>query len=57
MPFGIFLSHVVSKKGLMVDPTKIIVIVNLEAPKNVKQLCATLGHTGITGSLSKNMLI
>jgi len=30
----------------MVDPTKIVVIVNLEAPKNVKQLRATLGHIG-----------
>jgi len=31
---------------MMVDPTKIVVIVNLEAPRNVKQLCTTLGHTG-----------
>jgi len=45
MPFRIFLSHVVCKQGLMVDPTKITEIVNLEAPRNVKQLCATLGHT------------
>jgi len=30
----------------MFDPTKIVVIVNLKALKNVKQLCATLGHTG-----------
>lgn len=28
------------------DPTKIIVIVNLEAPRNVKQLRVTLGQTG-----------
>lgn len=28
------------------DPTKIVVIINLEAPRSVKQLCATLGHTG-----------
>jgi len=34
------------KQGLMVDPTKIVVIVNLEAPRNVKQLCATLGYMG-----------
>ena len=34
------------KQGLMVDPTKIAVIVNLEAPRNVKQLCTTLGHMG-----------
>eukprot|EP00253_Pinus_taeda_P002978 PITA_02978 len=46
VPYGIFLSHVVCKQGLMVDPVKIIVIVNLEAPRNVKQLRTTLGHTG-----------
>eukprot|EP00253_Pinus_taeda_P025447 PITA_25447 len=39
-------SHVVSKQGLMVDPVNIVVIVNLEAPTNVKQLRATLGHIG-----------
>jgi len=29
----------------MVDPTKIVVIVNLDAPRNIKQLRATLRHT------------
>ena len=29
----------------MVDLVKIVVIVNLEAPKNVKQLHSMLGHT------------
>jgi len=29
----------------MVDPVNIAVIVNLEAPRNIKQLCTTLGHT------------
>lgn len=38
VPFGIFLGHVICKNGLMVDPVKIAVIMNLEAPKNVKQL-------------------
>jgi len=46
VPFGILLDHMVCKQGPMVDPTKITVIVNLEASRNVKQLCATLGHTG-----------
>lgn len=46
VPFGIFLNHVVCKQGLMLDPMKIAIIVNLEAPRNVKQLHATLGHTG-----------
>jgi len=30
----------------MVDPINIAVIVNLEVPTNVKQLCTTLGHMG-----------
>jgi len=30
----------------MVDPAKITVILNLEASRSVKQLHATLGHTG-----------
>lgn len=46
VPYGVLLGHVVCKQGLMVDPAKIAVIVNLEVLKNVKQLHATLGHTG-----------
>lgn len=43
--FGILLGHVVCKQGLMVDPVKIVVIVNLRPPKTVRQLRTTLGHT------------
>lgn len=46
VPYGILLGHVVCKQGLMVDPTKIVFIINLEALKNVKQLCGTMGHIG-----------
>lgn len=45
-PFGILLGHIVCKQGLIVDPAKIAVIVNLPPPKSVRQLMATLGHTG-----------
>jgi hypothetical protein len=45
-PFGILLGHIVCKQGLLVDPAKITVIVNLPAPKTVCQLRETLGHTG-----------
>ena len=45
VPFGNLLGHVVCKQGLMVDPGKIAIILNLQAPRSVKQLCATLGHT------------
>jgi hypothetical protein len=40
------LGHIVCKQGLLVDPAKIAVIVNLPPPKIVYQLRATLGHTG-----------
>ena len=45
-PFGILLGHIVCKQGLIVNPTKIAVIVNLPPPKRVRQLRATLGHIG-----------
>jgi hypothetical protein len=46
MPFGIFLGHVVCKQGLLMDPTKIVVILDLQPPTSVKQLRSTLGHMG-----------
>ena len=36
VPFGNLLGHVVCRQGLMVDPVKIAVILNLEAPRSVK---------------------
>jgi hypothetical protein len=45
-PFGILLGHVVCKQGLLVDPAKIVVIVDFPPPTSVRQLRATLGHTG-----------
>jgi len=45
VPFGLLLGHVVCKQALMVDLAKIMVIVNFEALRSVKQLCAMLGHT------------
>lgn len=36
VPFGILLGHVVCRQGLMVDPEKIVVIINLEASRSVK---------------------
>jgi uncharacterized membrane protein len=46
VPFGVLLGHVVCRQGLMVDPAKIVIIVNLPPPASVKQLCTTLGHIG-----------
>ena len=43
--FGMFLGHIVCKKGMLVDPTNIALIMNLLPPMNVKQLRMTIGHT------------
>jgi hypothetical protein len=45
-PIGILLGHIVCKQGLLVEPTKITVIVNLPTQKIVRQLRAMLGHMG-----------
>ena len=45
VPFWILLGHVVCIQGLMVDPAKIAVIINVEAPRSVKQLRTMLRHT------------
>jgi hypothetical protein len=44
-PFGILLGHVVCRQGLLVEPAKIFVIMNLPLPKSVHHLRATFGHT------------
>ena len=46
VPFGNLLGHIVCREGVLVDPAKVAVIVNLPPPKTVKQLRSTLGHTG-----------
>jgi hypothetical protein len=43
-PFGILLGNIVCKQGLLVDPAKIAIIVNLPPPKSVLWLRETLGH-------------
>ena len=40
------LGHIVCKKGLLVDHTKITLILSLPPPTNVKMLRAMLRHTG-----------
>ena len=46
VPFGTLLRHIVCKQGLLVDPVKIAIIVNLPPPNSVKKLRTTLGHIG-----------
>jgi len=43
--FGIFLGHVVCKRGLIMDPVKIVVIVDFPPPTSMRQLKSTLGPT------------
>jgi hypothetical protein len=45
-PFGLLLVHIVCKQGLLLDPSKIVITVDLPPPTTVKQLRTTLGHTG-----------
>jgi hypothetical protein len=40
------LGHIVCKQGLLVDPSKISIIVDLPPPTSVRQLCTALGNTG-----------
>ena len=42
----IFITPLVCKQGLLVDPAKIVVIVNIPPPKLVHKLRETLGHIG-----------
>lgn len=46
VPFGILLGHIVFRQGMMVDPTKIAVIIKFPVPTMEKQLRSILGHTG-----------
>jgi len=43
-PFGVLLGHIVCKQGLLGDPSKIAIIVDLPPPTSVRQLCTILGH-------------
>jgi hypothetical protein len=45
-PFGVLLGHIVCKHGLLVDPSKIVIIVDLPPPTSVRQMCTALGHNG-----------
>jgi hypothetical protein len=45
-PFGVLLGHIVCKQGLLVDPSKISIIVDLPPPSLVRQVRIALGHTG-----------
>ena len=44
-PFGVLLGHIVCCDGILVDLTKIAIILELPLPTSVTQLRSVLGHT------------
>jgi hypothetical protein len=46
VPHGNLLGHIVCREGVLVDPAKLVVIVNMPPPMSAKNLRSTLGHTG-----------
>ena len=44
-PFGVLLGHVVCHDGILVEPVKVALILDLPPPTSVTQLKSTLGHT------------
>jgi hypothetical protein len=45
VPHGNLLGHIVCREGVLVDPAKVAVILNMLPPTSAKLLCFTLGHT------------
>ena len=45
-PFGVLLGHVVCRDGILVDPAKVVIVLDLPPPTSVTQLRSVLGHTG-----------
>lgn len=43
-PHGIFLGHIICKEGLMVDPMKVVILLNITPPQNVKEVKRFLGY-------------
>jgi hypothetical protein len=42
----VLLGNILCKQGLLVDPSKITIIVDLPPPTSVRKLCTALGHIG-----------
>jgi len=43
---GLVLGHLISDKGIQVDPAKIEIILSLPIPKNQREVRGFLGHVG-----------
>ena len=44
-PFGVLLGHVVCRDEILVNPTKFVIILDLQPPTLVTQIRSVLGHT------------
>ena len=55
IPFGIFLGHIVCWQGLMVDPAKIVVIINLQSQPQRNSCARSLDTQATTGNSFKAM--
>jgi hypothetical protein len=57
VPFGVFWGHVLCNQGLLVDPTNIAVILDLQTPTSVRQLREAMdfirGYAQITSPMEK----
>ncbi|XP_027364370.1 uncharacterized protein LOC113871469 [Abrus precatorius] len=51
---GVFLGHIISEKGIEVDPTKLDVIVQLPCLSYVREVCVFLSHTGFYRRFTKD---
>ena len=45
-PFGVLLGHVVCRDGILLDPTKVLIVLDLPPPTSITQLTIVLGHIG-----------
>ena len=45
-PIGVLLGHVICHDGILVDPAKFVIILDLSPPTLITQLRSVLGHTG-----------
>jgi hypothetical protein len=43
VPFGNMLGHIVCKEGVLVDPTRVVVILIMRPPTNAKHMWSTVG--------------
>jgi hypothetical protein len=46
VPHGNFLGHIVFQEGVLADPAKVVVVVNMPPPTSAKKFHSTSGHIG-----------